>query len=129
MNRKRERFKGFEVKSRWNHNDVIINLIIILNIYKDIKLIKKIEKPQYFSTILYFSIFSFLHIPLSSFLSYLYQIPVFSHPNPQIPSQPFPSSFLSYLYQIPIFPYPNFQIPSQPCIQNFLSSSLFFLAF
>ena len=42
----------------------------------------------------------------SSFLSYLYQIPIpkshLSPPNSQIPSQPFPSSFLSYLYQIPI---------------------------
>ena len=32
-----------EVKLGLNHNDVIINLIIILNIYKNIKLIK-IEK-------------------------------------------------------------------------------------
>ena len=34
LNRKRERFKDFEVKPRSNHDDVIINLIIILNIYK-----------------------------------------------------------------------------------------------
>ena len=34
LNRKRERFKGFEVELRSNRNDVIINLIIILNIYK-----------------------------------------------------------------------------------------------
>ena len=44
MNRKRERFKGFEVESGSNRDDVIINLIIILNIYINIKLIKKIEK-------------------------------------------------------------------------------------
>ena len=41
LNRKRERFKGFKVGLRSNRNDVIINLIIILNIYKNIKLIKK----------------------------------------------------------------------------------------
>ena len=44
LNRKRERFKGFEVEPRSNSDDVIINLIIILNIYKNIKLIKKLEK-------------------------------------------------------------------------------------
>ena len=44
MNRKRERFKVFEVEPGSNLDDVIINLIIILNIYKNIKLIKKIEK-------------------------------------------------------------------------------------
>ena len=41
LNRKRERFKVFEVKSGSNRDDIIINLIIILNIYKNIKLIKK----------------------------------------------------------------------------------------
>ena len=41
LNRKRERFKGFEVEPRSNSDDVIINLIIILNIYKNIKLIEK----------------------------------------------------------------------------------------
>ena len=41
LNRKRERFKGFEVEPRSNRDDVIINLIIILNIYKNIKLINK----------------------------------------------------------------------------------------
>ena len=40
MNRKRERFRVFEVELRSNRDDVIINLIIILNIYKNIKLIK-----------------------------------------------------------------------------------------
>ena len=37
-------FKVFEVKMGSNCDDFIINLIIILNIYKNIKLIKKIEK-------------------------------------------------------------------------------------
>ena len=41
FNRKKERFKGFEVELGSNHDNVIINLIIILNIYKNIKLIKK----------------------------------------------------------------------------------------
>ena len=41
LNRKRKRFKGFEVAPRSNRDDVIINLITILNIYKNIKLIKK----------------------------------------------------------------------------------------
>ena len=41
LNRKKERFKGFEVKLGSNRDNVIINLIIILNIYKNIKLIKK----------------------------------------------------------------------------------------
>ena len=40
MNRKRERFGVFKVELRSNRDDVIINLIIILNIYKNIKLIK-----------------------------------------------------------------------------------------
>ena len=40
MNRKRKRFKVFEVEPESNRDDVIINLIIILNIYKNIKLIK-----------------------------------------------------------------------------------------
>ena len=40
LNRKRERFRVFEVELRSNRDDVIINLIIILNIYKNIKLIK-----------------------------------------------------------------------------------------
>ena len=40
LNHKRKRFKVFEVKSRSNHDDVIINLIIILNIYKNVKLVK-----------------------------------------------------------------------------------------
>ena len=44
LNRKKKRFKVFEVEPRSNRDDVIINLIIILNIYKNIKLIKKIEK-------------------------------------------------------------------------------------
>ena len=43
LNRKRERFKVFKVELRSNRDDVIINLIIILNINKYIKLIK-IEK-------------------------------------------------------------------------------------
>ena len=37
-------FKVFEVEMGSNCDDFIINLIIILNIYKNIKLIKKIEK-------------------------------------------------------------------------------------
>ena len=41
MNRKMENFKVFEVGPRSNRDDIIINLIIILNIYKNIKLIKK----------------------------------------------------------------------------------------
>ena len=40
MNRKRERFMVFKVELRSNRDNVIINLIIILNIYKNIKLIK-----------------------------------------------------------------------------------------
>ena len=40
MNRKKERFKVFEVELGSNRDDIIINLIIILNIYKNIKLIK-----------------------------------------------------------------------------------------
>ena len=40
MNRKRERFKVFEVELRLNRGNIIIILIIILNIYKNIKLIK-----------------------------------------------------------------------------------------
>ena len=40
---KRERFKIFKVEPRSNRDDVIINLIIILNINKYIKLVK-IEK-------------------------------------------------------------------------------------
>ena len=40
LNRKRGRFKVFEVELGSNRDDVIINLIIILNIYKNIKLIK-----------------------------------------------------------------------------------------
>ena len=40
MNRKREMFKIFEVELRSNCDDVIINLIIIENINKYIKLIK-----------------------------------------------------------------------------------------
>ena len=40
MNRKRERFKVFEVELRLNRDNIIIILIIILNIYKKIKLIK-----------------------------------------------------------------------------------------
>ena len=40
MNRKNERFEVFEIEPRSNRDDVIINLIIILNIYKKIKLIK-----------------------------------------------------------------------------------------
>ena len=40
LNRKRERFKVFEIEPRSNHDDVIINLIIILNIYINIKLVK-----------------------------------------------------------------------------------------
>ena len=40
LNRKREMFRVFEVELRLNRDDVIINLIIILNIYKNIKLIK-----------------------------------------------------------------------------------------
>ena len=43
MNCKRERFKVFKVEPESNHDDVIINLIIILNINKYIKLVK-IEK-------------------------------------------------------------------------------------
>ena len=43
LNCKRERFKVFEIEPRSNRNDVIINLIIILNINKNIKLVK-IEK-------------------------------------------------------------------------------------
>ena len=34
LNRKSERFKDFEVDPRLKRDDVIINLIIILNIYK-----------------------------------------------------------------------------------------------
>ena len=33
LNRKREMFRVFEVELRLNRDDVIINLIIILNIY------------------------------------------------------------------------------------------------
>ena len=40
LNHKREMFKVFEIEPRSNRNDVIINLIIILNIYKNIELIK-----------------------------------------------------------------------------------------
>ena len=43
MNHKMEMFKVFEVKLESNCNDIIINLIIILNINKKIKLVK-IEK-------------------------------------------------------------------------------------
>ena len=43
LNRKSERFKIFKVKPKLNHNNIIINLIIILNINKNIKLVK-IEK-------------------------------------------------------------------------------------
>ena len=43
LNRKSERFKIFKVKPKSNHNNIIINLIIILNINKNIKLVK-IEK-------------------------------------------------------------------------------------
>ena len=44
LNHKRKMFKVFEVEMGSNCDDFIINLIIILNIYKNIKLIKKIEK-------------------------------------------------------------------------------------
>ena len=40
LNRKKKRFKIFEVEPESNRNDLIINLIIILNIYKNIKLVK-----------------------------------------------------------------------------------------
>ena len=40
LNRKREMFRVFEFELRSNRDNVIINLIIILNIYKNIKLIK-----------------------------------------------------------------------------------------
>ena len=43
LNRKRERFKVFEIEPGSNRDDIIINLIIILNINKNIKLVK-IEK-------------------------------------------------------------------------------------
>ena len=43
LNHKNERFKVFEIKSKSNCDDVIINLITILNINKNIKLMK-IEK-------------------------------------------------------------------------------------
>ena len=43
LNRKRERFKVFEIEPESNRDDIIINLIIILNINKNIKLVK-IEK-------------------------------------------------------------------------------------
>ena len=43
-----ERFKVFEVEPGSNHDDDIINLIIILNIYKNIKLVKnrKIDRKS-----------------------------------------------------------------------------------
>ena len=41
LSHKKETFKGFEVELVSNRDNVIINLIIILNIYKNIKLIKK----------------------------------------------------------------------------------------
>ena len=41
LNCKRERFKVFKVKPKSNCDDVIINLIIILNINKYIKLLQK----------------------------------------------------------------------------------------
>ena len=44
LNHKRKMFKVFEIEMGSNYDDFIINLIIILNIYKNIKLIKKIEK-------------------------------------------------------------------------------------
>ena len=43
LNRKKKRFKVFKVEPGLNRDDVIINLIIILNINKYIKLVK-IEK-------------------------------------------------------------------------------------
>ena len=39
-NRKREIFKIFKVGPKSNHNNVIINIIIILNINKYVKLVK-----------------------------------------------------------------------------------------
>ena len=44
LNHKRKKFKVFEVELGLNRDDYIINLIIILNIYKNIKLIKKNRK-------------------------------------------------------------------------------------